>query len=191
MRVKSSLLPVGLAVSLLGLPVAVHAEDAAQADPFRPVQPSWPEGWSEGKAEPAPPKPAPAQAEKAPPPVVEEENEEFTFDDEEPEAPEEQKAEAPPPTPAPPKEVEPAPVLETKAAATQPPANVDLHVPHVWMASGGILIGVSALAALALAISFDEPQLAGGVFALGGIAADGKQALGTIFNQGFLLDHNR
>ncbi len=160
MRAISKLLSLSLAVQLLAPPCFVRAEDPAKADPFRPVQPSW-DGTQ--TAEGADPAASPTTAEPA---AASGENEQFLFDsaNEEP-AP---KAEAKQPAAEEPTTARPPepPVAESGGA---PPAAVDLHGPHVWMATGAIVLGVSFLAALTLATQFDEPSLAGATIGIGGV----------------------
>ncbi len=178
MRVTSTL----LAASLLSLPCAARAQDAnnpASPDPFRPVQPAWPEGWS---AETPAPDAAPAQ--QAQPATNE--NEELTFDQEtqnpapageNPEAKSAERAE-----PADPATL-PNPIT---TAVAPPPPEVDLHTPHVWMATGGIVIGVSVVAALAAAIALDQPGLAGATLGIGGCLGVAGLTVGVVMQNGRL-----
>lgn len=158
MRVTSTL----LAASLLGLPIAARADDTTKADPFRPVQPAWPEGWAGDEAKPAPTQPAPAEATEG--------NETSTLDGEAAAATAEPTAESVAEEPA--AATSEATVAEqpgpTVAVPAEPLRDVDLGTSHIWMTTGGIVLGVSAIAALAAAVVLEEPELAGATFALGG-----------------------
>lgn len=170
MRFTSTL----LAASLLGLPIAARAEDTTKADPFRPVQPAWPDGWSGEGPRPTPTEPPPAQAA--------EDNEVFTFDNETAEptaAPATDEVAEEPAAPTTEGNVaeQPGP---TVAKHAEPPREVDLHTPHMWMAAGGIVFGVSAIAALTAAIAFEEPELAGATFALGGALGIAGLTVGVV-----------
>lgn len=155
------------------MPMIGRADDTAKADPFRPVQPAWPDGWSGSDAKPA-------EAAPSAPPASEEDNEEFTFDEEAQAAPAEEPA-AEPATPEPASEpvVTEVPVAATSTAPVVP-SNVDLRAPHLWMATGGIVIGVSALTALALGVAMDRPDLAGATFGLGGLLGVGGLTVGVV-----------
>jgi len=167
MRLIASLLSLSFAFQLLMLPGAAQAEDAAQADPFRPVQPSW-------DATETADAPAAATPKKADPAPAAEDNEQFLFDAKDEPPPEEKPA---------------APVQEPTAAAIEEPVapvaaepgrEVDLHAPHVWMVSGAIVLGVSFLAALAIATQLDEPGLAGATLGIGGLLGLTGLSVGVI-----------
>lgn len=168
MRLIASLLSLSFAFQLLMLPGAAQAEDAAQADPFRPVQPSW----DATETADAPAAATPKKAETAP---AAEDNEQFLFDAKDEPPPEEKTEAAPVPEPT------AAPIEERVApAATQPGREVDLHAPHVWMVSGAIVLGVSFLAALTIATQLDEPGLAGATLGIGGLLGLTGLSVGVI-----------
>lgn len=167
MRLIASLLSLSFAFQLLVLPGAAHAEDAAQADPFRPVQPSW-DATQTADAPTASPK----KTETAP---AAEDNEQFLFDTKDEPPPEEKSETAPAAVPT------AAPIEEPAApVAAEPVREVDLHAPHVWMVSGAIVLGVSFLAALTIATQLDEPELAGATLGIGGLLGLAGLSVGVI-----------
>jgi len=170
MRVPSALITAGLAVSLATQPSPALADDAATADPFRPVQPAWPEGWSapgDAPTEAAPEAPAAGtegqlvdEAEVAGEAAIEGE-----------------------PAALAENALEPTAELLTEpepAESRVPPANVNLRTPHLLMGTGGALIGVSAIAAIAIGITMDRPDLAGATFALGGVLGLSGLTVGVV-----------